>query len=258
MSVFSANIRHRSFYWQISVLCFVLGLLLAAAWNTTQQLNRAGGVSARTGFYYGSGAQVAVEKAVDYQSEIRKLRLRNTELENNAAKGKNNDDTIKTINKELQDTKLLAGLTEVEGQGVEVVLSDSKKRSDFPFDQNNLIHDADINAIVNELKASGAEAIEVNGQRVVASTAIRCLGPVVSVNDVRSAPPVIIKAVGSADTLYTGLNIQDGVLDQIRRYDPAMVRMEKKKLLHLPAFTGSTTLHYARLPESQRSKEKNP
>ncbi len=256
MSVFSANISHRSFYWQISTLCFVLGLLLAAAWNMARQLNRAGGAPARTGFYYGN-SQVAPEKAADYESEIKKLRQRNTELENSAARGKDTADTVKTINKELQDTKLLAGLTEVVGPGVQVVLTDSKKHSAFPLDQNNLIHDADIMSVVNELKASGAEAIEVNGQRVVASTAIRCLGPVVSVNDVRSAPPVVIKAVGDADTLYTGLNIQDGVLDQIRRYDPAMVRIDKKKLLHLSAYAGSTTLHYAHLPETARSKDKN-
>jgi uncharacterized protein YlxW (UPF0749 family) len=256
MSVFSANIRHRSFYWQISALCFVLGLLLAAAWNTAKQLNRAGGAPARTGFYYGS-VPVAEEKAADYESEVKKLRQRMTELENSAAKGKDDADTIKTINKELQDTKLLAGLTEVEGPGVQVLLTDSKKRSAFPLDQNNLIHDADIIAIVNEMKACGAEAIEVNGQRVVAATAIRCLGPVVSVNDVRSAPPVTINAVGDVETLYAGLNIQDGVLDQIRRYDPAMVRIDKKKSLHLSAFAGSTTLHYAHLPVSARSKGKN-
>ncbi|HZP84860.1 MAG TPA: DUF881 domain-containing protein [Chthonomonadaceae bacterium] len=250
MSVFSASIGHRSFYWQISALCFVLGLLLAAAWNMTRQLSRAGSGQARVGFFYGSGAQVAVEKAAQYESEIKKLRARQTELENQIAK---RTDAASTINKDLQDTKFLAGLTEAEGPGVQVTLLDSQKHEtgDSPMGQLSLlIHDEDIARVVNELKASGAEAIAVNGQRVAITTAIRCVGPVVHVNGVPTAPPYVIQAIGNPDTMFTGLNMRDGVLDEMRRFDPAMARVEKKKLLKLPAFAGGTTLHYARPPKS--------
>ncbi|HZO91054.1 MAG TPA: DUF881 domain-containing protein [Chthonomonadaceae bacterium] len=259
MSVFSANISHRSFYWQISALCFVLGLLLAAAWNTAKQLTRAGSVTARTGFYYGSGSQAsAVEKShfqdeiKKYESEVKKLRERTSELERIAAKG---TDAASTLNKELQDTKILAGLTEVEGPGVQVTLVDSQKHAAdaSPMTQLSfLVHDQDIARVVNEFKAAGAEAIAVNGQRVVASTAIRCVGPVVHVNDVPTAPPYVIQAIGNPETLWQ-VNMPGGVLEEMRRFDPAMVHIEKKKSLHLPAFAGSTTLHFAKLPKSSQS-----
>ena len=89
----------------------------------------------------------------------------------------------------------------------------------------------------------------VNGQRVVALTAIRCAGPVVLVNGVPTTPPVVIKAIGDPDTLLNALNMRGGVLDMMRRFDPAMVKIDKVKLLHLQAYEGSTTMHYIHLPK---------
>jgi uncharacterized protein YlxW (UPF0749 family) len=115
--------------------------------------------------------------------------------------------------------------------------------------QSNLIHDEDIDRVINETRASGSEAISVNGQRVVALTAIRCAGPVVLVNGVPTTPPVVIKAIGDPDTLLNALNMRGGVLDMMRRFDPAMVKIDKVKLLHLQAYEGSTTMHYIHLPK---------
>lgn len=265
MSVFSSSITHRSYYWQISALCFVLGLLLAAAWHTANQINRSGVGTNRAGFSYGTGAQVAASKVKEYEAEIKKKSEYITELENKVAKGTS---AASTLNEELQKTKFLAGLTEVVGPGIVVTLTDSQKPPVAPGDQflqKNLIHDVDVLNVVNELKATGAEAISVSGggakdgQRVVSVSAIRCVGPVVHVNGVPVAPPYVIQAVGETETLYNGLNIQGGVLDELRRYDPAMVRVEKKKKLRLPAFSGSTQPKYARPPEdtAYSSKDKD-
>lgn len=255
MSVFSATIGHRSYIWQITIVCFVLGLVLAASVNTTKQLSRSGQSTPKVGFTYGN-SQVLVEKAAQYESEINKLRDQKTELENKLAK---RTDAAGTINKDLQDTKFLAGLTEAEGEGVQVTLVDSSKTSPFASDQANisiLIHDKDVSAVVNELAASGAEAVSVNGQRIVAQSSIRCVGPVIHVNGVPAAPPFVIKAIGNAETLNSGINMRNGVLEDLRRFDPNMARVEKKSLLHLPAFAGSTTMRYARLPAASHKKEK--
>ena len=60
-----------------------------------------------------------------------------------------------------------------------------------------IIHDEDLLRVLNELCAAGAEAISINDQRIVATTEVRCAGPTVSVNNVRSAPPYVIKAIGN-------------------------------------------------------------
>ncbi len=253
MSVFSASMNHRSFWWQISAVCFVLGLILATAVHTAAQIGRAGVAPNRAGFFYGGDAQVAQVKSAQYEGEIKRLREQKTQLEKVVAKG---TDASDTLNKELQDTKFLAGLTEAVGPGVQVTLVDSQKRSLLPSDQlklSSLIHDSDIANVVNELKAAGAEAIAVNGQRVVSTTAVRCVGPVVHVNGVPAAPPYVIQAIGDADALYGGLNLPNGVLDDLRRFDPGMARVEKKPKLRVSAFAGSTQMRFARLPKSSGS-----
>src|SRR5262249_31305150 len=107
----------------------------------------------------------------------------------------------------------------------------------------------DIANVVNELKAAGAEAIAVNGQRVVGSTAIRCVGPVVHVNDVPAAPPYVVLAIGDQNALLGGLNLPGGGLDGLRHFDTDMVRIEKKQTLHIPAFAGITQMRFARPPK---------
>ncbi len=251
MSVFSANMRHQSYLWQISGVCFVLGMCLAAAWHTANYLSRNGAAS-RAGFYYGSDPQAtkdAAKEAQKYEGEIKKIQNKVTELQNELAKG---SDASATLNKDLQEKKFLAGLTEAIGPGIQVTLNDSRKPQPFqPADAMppNIIHDADIQAVVNEMRAAGAEAIAINGQRVVATTSIRCVGPVVQVNGVPKAPPVLIQAIGDPDAMYGGLKTPDGVADQMSRFDPNMIKLEKKEKLTLPAFAGSTQTRFAHPPK---------
>jgi uncharacterized protein YlxW (UPF0749 family) len=243
MSVFSAGIRHKSFYWQISVLCFVLGLLLAAAVSTANKIAHAGVSPNRPGFDYGIEAKAAADKAEKDAQEIKKLRDDKKRLEDIIAQGA---DGKEALNAELQEARTQAGLTEVTGPGVFITLADSKKQPMLGVDpQSYLIHDRDINDVINELKASGAEAVAVGNQRVVASTSIRCAGPVALVNEVKETAPFVIRAIGDPATLLNALNISNGVLDGIRRYDPAMAQAEKRDMLRLPAFTGGTQLRYA-------------
>ena len=244
--------RHRSFVWQISGVCFVLGLCLAAAWHTANNLSRSGVGNTRAGFYYGTDPQATEKTAkasAKYESEIKANEKRITEMQNELAKG---SDASATLNKDLQEKKFLAGLTEAIGPGIQVTLTDSHRLAPFqPSDgmPPNIIHDADIQAVVNEMRAAGAEAIAINGQRVVATTAIRCVGPVVLINSVPKAPPVVIQAVGDPDAMYGGLKTPDGVVDGISRFDSGMIKLEKKTLMTLPAFAGSTQTRFAHPPK---------
>ena len=84
-----------------------------------------------------------------------------------------------------------------EGQGVTITIDDSKTKSKAGENPNlYLIHDDDLLKVINELKAAGAEAISINEQRLIATSEIRCAGPTLSVNNIRSAPPYEIKAIG--------------------------------------------------------------
>lgn len=244
MSVFSTGMNHRSFLWQITSLCFVLGLLLAAAWQTAMQVRRANVAPNRAGFVYSSGSsvQIAAKKAAEYEQEINKLNAENARL----IKGKSADSET---SKKLSEYRVFAGLTQVSGPGLKVTLIDSLRRNavaDDPLNMASLIHDADLVLITNELKASGAEAIAVNGERMIGISSIRCVGPVVLVNNVPAAPPYIIQAIGDQNALYGGINLPNGALFKMRQYDPNMAKVEKIAKLVLPAFAGGTKRRFAR------------
>ena len=65
----------------------------------------------------------------------------------------------------------------------------------------NIIHDQDVLRVVNELWASGAEAISINNIRLGPNSSVRCVGPVVNVNGAKVASPIKIRAIGDQDTL---------------------------------------------------------
>jgi uncharacterized protein YlxW (UPF0749 family) len=178
-------------------------------------------------------------------AQVQHLQEDNTKLQNAMA---NQSNQGKVLNQGLQDTKLFAGLTEVEGPGVTITLRDSTKPPPVTDSKpevvaqelNSIIHDDDVLKVVNELWASGAEAISVNNHRVSIGTSFRCVGPTILVDGARIASPVVIRAIGDSETLKGGLNIPGGILDQLRQQDPAMVEIETVKKHVLPAFTGST------------------
>ena len=158
----------------------------------------------------------------------------------------------RTANKtsQLAEAQFLAGLTPVQGPGVVVTLRNSRKP--FPgklpagLAAPNLIHDIDINQVVNGLRAAGAEAIAVNNQRLVATSAVRAAGPTIFINNTPEAPPFVIKAIGNPKALYQVLNIPGGIASQITAYDKAMFTVQKSTKLTLPAYTGADAPRYAK------------
>ena len=151
---------------------------------------------------------------------------------------------------QLSQAEFLAGMTPVQGPGIIVTLHDSTKPlpNGLPpgMTPPNLIHDTDINQVVDELKAGGAEAIAVNDQRLVAITPIRCAGPTIFVNFIPQTPPFTIKAIGSPKTLAATLNIPGGIASQIKRFDASMLSVEETQSLRLPAFSERSVPYYAK------------
>lgn len=240
--------------WQVTALCFLLGLLLTGA--MVSNVRRSGG-AARVGQPL-LGPAVRTDAVNKLEKEIADLRNSKTTLENSIAKG---NDQVKTLNDELQKVKLYAGLTDTEGPGIVLTLRDSVKRppANRSLDaEKYLIHDVDLQQVVHELFASGAEAIAIRDQRVTSRTAIRCVGPTIQVNGVPVSPPYTVQAIGDPATLVGGLSLPYGILDGIRRYDPAMYRLERKSKLVIRAFSGSTEVKYCKaLVKNDQSKNQD-
>lgn len=245
LNVFVSSIRNNPWVAPVTVMALVLGALLAVSLKTQQSIrstslpsNRFSGLAAA---YRDQQEQLKMAN-----EEISKLRERTTQYENEMASA---SEKARLLNESLQEAKFLAGLTGVEGSGVEVVLQDSKKRppANSPIDiENYIIHDSDLQRVVNELHAAGAEAVAINGQRIIANTAIRCVGPTVQVNGIALSSPYVISAIGDPDTLASALNLPQGVLTDVQAIDPNMVKVVKKSNIRIPAYTGSLVFRYAK------------
>lgn len=229
----------------MGAMALILGLLIGSAWITRQEQgdrlrNLPGGVQGRLA---GGDLGAVQEDLTKLQQQVKELREKNTEYETALAK---QGGEAKALNNTLQDLKISSGLTELNGPGVVVTLKDSQAK-DLPPDAT-IIHDYDILRVVNELWNAGAEAIAIGEQRVVTGTSIRCVGAVVRVNDFPMAAPIPIRAIGDPVNLANALALPGGVIEELRETDKNMVTIESIKEMKLPAFSGSTTKRWAKVP----------
>jgi len=153
-----------------------------------------------------------------------------------------NDTLIASMKISLDNAKLLAGLTTVKGEGVVIILQDSTDTN--MSIEAGLVHDTDIMSIVNELRAAGAEAISVNGQRILSTTAIRCVGPTIQINGTKVASPFHIKAIGNAKYLESALNIKGGVVDSLKVYG-IQVEISTDEGITIDKYNDTLVLKYA-------------
>lgn len=180
----------------------------------------------------------------ELRKELASLREEVTRLQNAVASG---SAASKELNSSLQTLKVFAGLTEVEGPGVTVTLRDSKLAPSDAMDiTGQIIHDTDILRIVNELRNAGAEAVAINNKRVGLGTNVRCVGTTVLVDEVRVAPPIVLRAIGEPDTLFGGITLPGGILSELKAVDPQMAEVSIVRKMRLPAFTGGTKFRVAK------------
>jgi uncharacterized protein YlxW (UPF0749 family) len=163
--------------------------------------------------------------------------------------GESIDQEINNLGDQLINMDLYAGNVPVSGPGVQITLSDRKnvtdtdKRED-PF-LGYLVHDEDVLFLIWELKAAGAEAISVNGERIISKTAITCGGPIIYINGEEYTPPFVIKAIGDPDKLEAALNNDDSVYRSLldRQLDASFTR---EKELKISKYSGNSTLSSAK------------
>jgi uncharacterized protein YlxW (UPF0749 family) len=112
------------------------------------------------------------------------------------------------LQRDVDEISLAAGLTDVRGPGVTVTLEDSTlpiEQADAADVNDLVIHEQDLQAVVNAMWAGGAEAVSVNGQRVLTTSAVRCVGNILLMNGRVHPPPYVIAAIGDQRDLAASL-----------------------------------------------------
>lgn len=234
----------------VSLMALLTGVLTSFAWiDNDRRASSLKHLDPEQLTRLGQGTLDLSKENEDLRNDLIKIRAENTKLQNAVALNSNASDSL---NKSLQDVKLFAALTPVEGPGVTITLKDVRpKGPDEAVSLGQIIHDTDVLRVVNELRNAGAEALSVNNRRVGPSSNFRCVGTTILVDEVKIASPIVIRAIGDKDTLYGGMNLPGGVLDEIRQTDPKMVEIQPVDKMVLPAFSGTTTIKVAAVPEGK-------
>ncbi len=144
-----------------------------------------------------------------------------------------------------------AGRTPVTGPGLEVTLDDSRMPSrqlpdGFTID-DIVVHQQDVQAVVNALWANGAEAMMLMDQRVIATSAVRCVGNTLLLQGRVYSPPYVITAIGDVPAMKRGL-AGDKQVGIYREYVTAVglgYQVRTKGEVTFPAYSGSIAPRYA-------------
>lgn len=230
----------------LGIMCFILTIALCVQIKT---MNEAGSTASRTLVDNELRDQVLRWKE-KYDNTYYTLKESEKRLEEIRIKATKDNTSAKSKEEELKKNMMILGLTDVKGDGIIVELKDgsvSNNDSLFPFENpsNVIVHYNDLLAMVNELNNSGAEAIEINGQRIVNTSAITCEGTVIKINGEKIGSPFVIKAIGSQGLLYGSITRAGSYIDVLKE-DGVETSVTKEDNIHIEKYKGVINFKYVK------------
>ena len=178
-----------------------------------------------------------------YDNRFNELEEAEKELEKQRETATQDNTELEQAQQQITQGNKIIGTTEVTGPGVTITLSDGKGIATSTLNPSQLIvHDLDVLSVVNELINAGAEAISINDQRWVLTTAISCRGNTIDINGERIGAPFVIKAIGLPEYL-AGLERIGGYLEYMKQ-DGVGVTLERSNSITIPKYSGVINFEY--------------
>lgn len=233
--------------WQapIAVIAILTGLLIAIDLRIHDQLTN--GPNTRRAETLAAMAARLEKENKQIEQEVSDLRQQLADWE--ASQKGEGSLTLQAIRAQLNLTRALTGLTPVEGPGVMVVVDDRTQALELARKENQqvdywdyLVHDSDLVYLVNDLRAGGAEAISINGERIISTSDIKCGGFIVFSNSNRLTAPYQIKAIGNPEALRQA--VEKGFTYSVLKSLDYPIRIEQQQKILIPAYNGALTLRY--------------
>ena len=185
-----------------------------------------------------------------YENSYINLDNKEKELNKLREKASSKNSNYTDLSNALEEYNLLLGNSELTGKGIIITLKDGDSSILKGDASNYIVHDGDLLEVVNALKNAKAEAISINGQRIVSNTAISCVGNVIKVNGEKIGAPFVIKAIGLPTQLYGSLTMAGGYLDFIKGYGVQVdVQTIEKETINIPKYNGIYKFEHATIFE---------
>jgi len=237
--------RRRWIGWRIAApTAFVLtGVLFVASAHNSE------GTDLRPGRYTDLASLVSNEsrqvsdlkrQAATLQAEVDRLTA-----------GVQNQD-VRDLRAEADALRPAAGFTAVSGPALQITLSDAPAdviNSSTQDIERMIVHQQDIQAVVNALWKGGATGVTVQGQRIISTTGIKCEGNAVQLDGIPYGEPYVIVGVGELTSLTAALDadpyIQTYISDSEQPDIDVGWELTPIASITLPAYTGLRDLHYA-------------
>jgi uncharacterized protein YlxW (UPF0749 family) len=210
------------------MVCMLLGTMLALQYRSVNHNQ--------------SIASLENKRLEELKEEVIKLQNQKNELQERYQKLEEENQTfarvkagdseaVQQLKNNLLKARIFAGLETVKGAGIIVTL-----------DNNGFLEvtDLDILNVVNELRASGAQAISVNDERIVAMSEIREAGQYIVINGKQFRAPFVIKAIADPDNMERALMMIDGVVDNLEE-DGLNVSLKKSDEIVIGKFIDDGT-----------------
>ena len=182
----------------------------------------------------------------------------------NQLTGSVSDRQVNKLQRKVNRLKSAAGFTALDGPGLTVTLSDAPKAvldaavaGGQATADELVVHQQDIQAVVNALWRGGAEGITVQGQRIISTTGIKCVGNTVVLHGVPYSPPYRIAAVGDPVELSQALDSSTYIAAYLTVANAYQLgwSVASSGAIAMPAYTGTTDLRSATVAApSQRQR----
>lgn len=224
----------------LTLVAIVLGMMVTIQYRQTANVRALDEITDSSDTRTKQLTQQLASLQKEGQSEQARLQKVNGQLTAYEQETTSDDTKLQDLQARLSSARILAGTTPVTGPGIEFTVNDGTPPAGQSA-QDYLTHDWLVRQLVNELFATGAEAVSINGYRIVATSGIFCRGPVITVNGNRMTAPFDFKAIGNAHLMSYGLQMAGGEFDILKGpgYNLNISPLQTKTNLSIAAYSGT-------------------
>lgn len=187
----------------------------------------------------------SIKREIEELSKVIEVKEEELVVLGNIARGDEN--IVDVLKNDLYNNMISSGYTKLAGPGISIKMHDNTDSEVVGFDINDdIIHDADVLNILNDLRVAGAEAISINGQRVMSTSEIKCHGPIIRINGRVVATPFIISAIGDPQLLMASVNAPDTYGDLLKNVYSIGFEPKVEDKVVIPEYKGNFTFDHAK------------